>query len=192
MSRLHRVTFLAGAAICLLAVACSSGDPSPGAATATGPNPADTTIVGVEGTPPPAPGESDPPTVTIAFGDGGAAPMRVGTYCWSGVCADAIGIITPLSPVRAAAGDEIAFAGEAFEESPSSVSLQLWALPDATVAEGGDWRAWSPETAATALMVTDGVAALPADLTPGRYLASLFATFSGGDAAYGVVIEIGP
>lgn len=184
MPRRHRLVLLAAAVIAGLAVACSSGGASSTATPQPSPTAADpaTPVPGVQ-----------PPSVTLAASGASPVAMRIGTYCWGGICADAIGILTPLTPISASAGGELTFGGEAFATAPAGTSFLLWTVPDAPVDARDDWQAWRPESDPITVEVVDGKAVLPADLAPGSYLAALFVNFAGGgDGSYGIVIDVGP
>lgn len=184
MPRPRRLALIAAGLIWLLAAACSSGDSSTATPAPSPPNePASGTPVA----------DARPPSVTAAAPGGDAVEMRIGSYCWSRVCADAIGIVTPVTAIAASRGSELTFGGEAFATAPAGTSFLLWAVPDAPVDAQDDWRAWRPETDPITVEVINGRAALPADLAPGTHLAALFVNFAGGgDGSYGILIDVGP
>ena len=188
MPRPHRLALIAGL-IAMLAAACSSNGAGSTATPAPSPSPAPSSTAAGPGTPV----TDAPPSVTVAPPGAGVVEMRVGSYCWGGLCADAIGILTPATAITAAAGAELEFGGEAFAVAPAGSSFQLWPVPTAPVDAQEDWQAWQPQSDPITLDVVNARAVLPGDLAPGTYLAALFLNYAaGGDGSYGILIDITP
>ena len=192
-----------------LLVAC--GDDDPDGATAppgdTGANGATATTEPAEGTStstveaggggtntPPAPPSfptSDEPPVTTASANGQSVEMSIGTYCWTRMCVDKIGVPTQ-AILTLAAGDTVsvaipggapplreasANAFEALTSMPLDGGGEIWPYPGAP----GDDLDYA--------VTQDGVE-VTVDLPPGRYVLAVGMFFESGDAIYGVLLDV--
>lgn len=135
----------------------------------------------------------------------GSVPLGLGTYCWSpptgsgkpAMCADAIGIITATEDLVVTAGEDLTVTGDESNEltlPPMAIAYAyLYDAPDAPIAEGDDFRGWTPSAGERALEFGDDVISLPEDLAPGRYL--LAVNYSAGpdrgsEATYGALLVV--
>ena len=209
------------AALALFAAACSSGDDRDGAtptptedptATPTATPSDDGTAADPAATPAvitdddsddaDAGGDSDPPSYASpppvsASVDGSTVALGLGSYCWTqpggpGLCADSIGWITQVEPFEVAQGDAITLASDLDLANASSLQVQVFAAGTA-VGSGSDWTAWHPEGETIQLDFVRGPQGLllRTDLDPRRYVIGVFVRVPQGDAAYGLLLEVG-
>lgn len=151
---------------------------------------------------------SSPPALTVTSGDM-SVQAGLGTFCYDRLCADAIGYITP---VEALPGDSDLLQASLTSDIVTEVSVSaspsgdLDSQPVCTVVDGiepkgpicEDGRellAWTgaPGEGIVLPATVDGgtVAADLAELSPGSYVVSFFLRFeSGGDASYGVLLDV--
>ncbi|MEX0786884.1 MAG: hypothetical protein WD939_09620 [Dehalococcoidia bacterium] len=190
-----------------LAIACGSDSEADGEATPT-PTPVATEL------PDDAAPELDtadrPPTLTVRAGDA-SVDAALGTFCWAGLCADAFAPITPAQPFVVQAGELVGtLDAEAIEEvsttawpASSSQSQVICTASDGEEAPGGPicaegeqllgWPGVSGESVALTSTADGASVALDiSTLEPDTYVVSIFVRFaSGGDASYGVLLEVG-
>ena len=207
------------AALLLLAAACTSGSsstatsPTPSPTdqptvepTSTGtPAPTATATPAATGTP--GAGDNDAgedddggtpqfgiPEV-VATGASAAVALGEGTYCWTnpggpGLCADTIGIITPLQSLAVVDDQAIELRGDLDWTNARDLRIQIVPRPAAPVDSGDDWLAFRPEDTAIDVpftMISGGVRfMLPA---PGAWLLMLSIVEERGDANYGLLVE---
>ncbi len=155
----------------------------------------------VGGSTPTPTGAGEPPGGSASAG-GATVALGLGSYCWTppagpGLCADAVGIVTAPGSLAVAAGGSLGLGGPLLAATVEARSATAWPRPDAPVASGDDWAAWTPWSAGVgttgetlAVDLEAGTPAAPA--APGRYLVSLAVTFPQGDALYGLLLDVGP
>ena len=181
-------------ALTLLAVACSGGDsdatPSPTAEPTSTATPSPTS----EPNATPIGSDFGIPEV-LAAASGGSIALGEGTYCWSpasgvGLCADKIGIITPLDSLTAVNDETISLSGDLDWSGAEVLEVSAIARPAAPVDFGADWLAYRPEGGATKLkldVTSNGATfSLPSD---GAWLVTLAVFEDRGDAMYGLLVE---
>ncbi len=163
--------------------ACSGGETSPPGATPTA------TVAYL-----------DRPPAAIARAGAASVAMGLGSFCWAsastGLCADAIGIITGGAALRVGR-DEAVTIGREFAQTDFEVELaSIRPVEDEPVYEGEDWVAWSPgrdwpgEWSALEFTKGDEGLRLTAELSAGRYLVNLSLSFPQGSASYGLVLDV--
>lgn len=207
---------LAGAGVFLAfaVVACSdddNGDREPAGATDASPTvageatdtsggqaaPIDTPADGSSGSTgagpssaPPIPDFEQPPATT-ASANGATVEMGIGTYCWTVMCVDKIGVPTK-GTLTVNRGDTVSIAVpsdapalreagatvfEATQAQPLDDGSEIWPYP------GNPGEDIEVEVVGDTVEVT-------ADLAPGRYVLSLGMYFETGDVIYGVLLEV--
>ena len=191
------------AAAVLLAACGGNGDDGPDGET-TAPKasatsaPASNTVTpgtgaGGPGTPPAPPGfpTADEPPVTTATVNGQSVETGVGTYCWTRMCVDKIGVPTR-GTLTVSAGDTVSVtipndapplreAGanvfEALDPMLLDDGSEIWPYPGAL---GED----------VAYTVGGGSVDVTVDLMPGRHVLAVSMYFEAGDVVYGVLLEV--
>ncbi|MQA00989.1 MAG: hypothetical protein GEU80_17020 [Dehalococcoidia bacterium] len=192
------------ALITLVAAACSAdagsdtddgGTSTPGAAVGQTATPAAEPTRDADDTSMPAGDvDTDRPPHLVLWDGTTPATLELGTYCWTSMCVDAIGVITTPEVYAVGEGAELRVDGlEAPSPEPelpvTGISVTASVLPGEPVASDEGWQAWHPEGEPVTLL--EGAnAPFTVDLEPGRYLISVVVTFDGGDALYGAVIEV--
>ena len=145
---------------------------------------------------PPLP--TSPPPVLASDGDSEVA-LGLGSYCWTagsgqpGLCADTFGIITNAVPLVVTRGETVELTTSLDLPGATQLEARLQAAGGAPSGSGADWLAWEPSTTSASLDVRVGPpgATFVADLAPGRYVITLFVAVAQGDAAYGLLLEVG-
>ncbi|HSJ57137.1 MAG TPA: hypothetical protein VLC95_08145 [Anaerolineae bacterium] len=153
---------------------------------------------------PAGPGGGERPPAALLLVDGARQESGIGTYCWTtpgafgqgvGVCADAIGIITPVEALPVPESFTARF--QLPIEAPAGIVLNVIPVTgeDEIVTsplEERDWRAWTPgagEQVAPPLQVETEV---EMTLDPGLYVLSMFARWEEfGDVNYGWLVQVG-
>ena len=158
----------------------ASGDDTTPTVTATG-NAAPESTMG--------PTSDSRPPAAIASIDGEPHDLALGTYCWGGICADAIGIITPPEPVAVSAGASLDLAGDITGIELTESSWVIYPVTGEPIGTGENWVAFRPEADTIEVPAGDG-AAIPSDLEAGEYLLTLTARQEGQDAFYGLRIVV--
>ncbi len=189
-------------ALALLAIACSSGNsdatPTPTSEPTSTATPSPTSEPTATATPSPTgtPIGSDfgIPEV-LAAASGGSIALGEVTYCWSsasgaGLCADKIGIITPLDSLTVINDETISLSGDLDWSGADVLEVNAIARPAAPTDFGVDWLAFRPEGGATKLtldVTSNGASfSLPSD---GAWLVTLAVFEDRGDAMYGLLVE---
>lgn len=133
--------------------------------------------------------ESERPPAALVNIGGESHEMSTGTYCWDGVCADAVGLITPLDSFGVAPGAEMALDGPIREERLTDIQWMLYPAEGDPLHSGENWQAFTPEGG----IELDGeeTAAIPADAAPGRYVLGVSVWQDGLDVHYALLIDIG-
>lgn len=152
---------------------------------------------------------SGPPALTVTAG-GPSVEAGLGTFCWDGLCADAIGYITPEEALVSAAGDGLtatlasgAIAEVSVTATPASTlqSQGVCTVVDGIEPSGPLCGRDDPLLAWTGalgegvnLPATAGGSAIEVDMSslgPDRYVVDFFVRFEpGGDASYAVLLEV--
>jgi hypothetical protein len=140
---------------------------------------------------PPSFPASDEPPLTTASADGQSVEMGLGTYCWTLMCVDKIGVPTR-GTLTVSPGDTISVAvpagAPALREAVANTftagapqilddGSEIWPYPGSP----GDQQAHS--------IAGDNVE-VTVDLPPGRYVLAVGMFFESGDAVYGVLLEV--
>jgi hypothetical protein len=187
-----------------LLAACGGGDsdaeppargdtPAAGASATPGGAGVPTSGTGGSGATPAPPGfpAADEPPATTASANGQSVETGLGTYCWTLMCVDKIGVPTR-GTLTVAAGDTVSVAvppgapalREAAANSFAAVTPQplddgseIWPYPGAP----GDDLAHT--------VAGDNVE-VTVDLPPGRYVLAVSMFFETGDVVYGVLLEV--
>jgi hypothetical protein len=193
-------------AVSALVVGCSDDDSDAEGATATptaireagetpgqGIGAGETPATGTGSTPPGPPSfptEADPPGTT-ASANGESVEAGIGTYCWTLMCVDKIGVPTE-GTLKVSTGDTVSVAipddapalksasaavFEAVNPQPLDDGSEIWPYPGAPGDE-------------VASETTDDAVEVTVDLAPGRYVLSVFMAFEAGDVMYGVLLEV--
>ena len=137
-----------------------------------------------------------PPEATLTI-NGQRQASGIGTYCWPGVegdvsvCADMIGVPTPLEPLMAEAPFLAAFEFPLADPS----ELQLLAVPvspeDELDGPGGENRWWEPKSGEPYPLPTETAPEIELPLDAGLYVLRVFARWEGvGDVLYGFLVEV--
>lgn len=173
---------LAGVAFILVGCDNSedSGDDTASTVTATGSAAPDSTM---------GPTVDSRPPAAIASIDGEPHDLALGTYCWGGLCADAIGIIAPPEPVAVSAGASLDLAGDITGIELTESSWVIYPVTGEPIGSGENWVAFRPEGDGIEVPVGDGTV-IPGDLEAGEYLLTLTARQEGQDAFYGLQISV--
>lgn len=151
---------------------------------------------------------SSPPALTVTVGDM-SIEAGLGSFCYGRLCADAIGNITPVDALLADAGQLTAIlalemVSEVSVTATSSSSLESQTIctradgepPTGPICEGGSvlvaWTGRSTETIVLAAVADEATIDIDiSTLEPGIYVVDVFVRFvSGGDAAYGVLLDV--
>ena len=145
---------------------------------------------GGTGSAPPMPDFEEPP-VTTATANGETVETGIGTYCWTTMCVDKIGVPTKGS-LTVSRGDivtiEIPEDAPALREAGANVfeatepqrlddGSEIWPYPGAPGAE-------------VASEVAGDTVEVVIDLEPGRYVLSVGMYFEAGDVIYGVLVDV--
>lgn len=195
--------------LALLAIGCGSDGGAVDEATPT-PTPIATELPDNADAAPELDRAARPPTLTVRAGDA-SVEAALGTFCWVGLCADAFAPITPAQPFFVEAGELVAtLDAETIAEvsatawpASSSQSQVICTASESEEPPGGPlcpegeqllgWPGVSGES--IALTPTADGATVAVDIStfePGTYVVSIFVRFtSGGDASYGVLLEVG-
>jgi hypothetical protein len=174
------------------AVLPATAQPTQQPPTAAAPSPTPSAAVAPET--PTTTGVVRPPPATLAIGEQTQA-AGIGSYCWNmqagGLCADMLGIITPLEALVVAEGAFTAQFNLPLAEAPSALSLNvLPATGEPTIFEGG--QAWLPEQGGTFELQLEAAPAIELNLAPGLYVLALFTAWEGtGDVVYGFLVQVG-
>jgi hypothetical protein len=115
----------------------------------------------------------------------------IGTYCWTLLCVDKIGVPTG-EPLTVSRGDAVSVAipteAPPFREASASVFEALNAMP----LDGGG-QIWPyPATGGeeVAYTITEDSVHVTVDFEPGRYVLAVGMFFEPGDVVYGVLLEV--
>ena len=168
-----RALAIALAGVTLVPAACDNSDASEGRATST-------PTVATTG----APGTSTPEASGTSD-----RPLALSTYCWGGICADAIGIITPPEQVATSAGALLDLGGDITGVDLTESVWAIYAADAEPVGTGEGWIAFRPEGDSIEIP-TGAEAAIPDDLEAGDYLLTLTVRQEGQDAYYGLWISV--
>ncbi len=187
-----RHAFVIAIAIVLALASYGCGDGGPPRSAVPGPSATPTSQTALGETP-------GLPDLTVSAG-GESVTAGVGTYCWSGqgrgLCVDKVGVPTPPKALVATVGTSLT--ARLSKGTPREVSAHASPLAaDATpTSEGRDDVFWESlgegeelplETLGRELSLTT------TNLAPGRYVVAISVFFErGGDAQYGVLLELGP
>jgi hypothetical protein len=149
----------------------------------------------------PLPGDGQPPPGTLIVA-GQEQIAGIGSYCWPtemaggqvvGLCADKLGIITPLEPLLVPAGPFTARFRLPLDQAPSVLSLNLMpaAGEPSQFPEDGT-QAWEPKFDDQRDVPLALEPAIVLDLAPGLHVLALFVQWEGvGDVLYGFLVQVG-
>ncbi len=114
-----------------------------------------------------------------------------GTFCWEhrkgGLCADAFGPISNVTPIAILPGMTLEFVFDA--GVPRDTSFQWFTTEDLDSREEGGIRAWGPK-AGTSPTWPPYTEVRTAPTEPGLYVLSVFTLFPEGDVTYGFYVEV--
>ena len=147
-------------------------------------------------TAPEAPPTGAPPEATLVI-NGQSQASGIGTYCWPGVegdvsvCADMIGVPTPLEPLEA----ESPFLAQFEFPLADPSELQLLAVPvsaeDELEGPSGEYRWWEPKSGEPFPLPIETAPEIELSLEAGLYVLRIFARWEGvGDVLYGFLVEV--
>lgn len=134
---------------------------------------------------------SDEPPATVASANGVSVETGTGTYCWTLMCVDKIGVPTK-GTLTVAQGDTVAIAipenAPPLREATATVFEAQNSMP---LDDGSDiWPYPGAPGDEVASEVTGESVAATIDLAPGRYVLAVFMSFEAGDVVYGVLVEV--
>jgi hypothetical protein len=147
-----------------------------------------------EETPDGTPGATSPrPPEGQAAAGGERVELGLGTYCWTeggtGLCADAIGIITRDEVLSVDRGGRVSIEGDLARADVTIARVSAWPRPSDPIDSGPYGAAWGPGDAQEfSLPVEDD--AFAADLEPGEYLVNISVNAAQGDASYGLLLTV--
>ncbi len=140
-------------------------------------------------------GAAQPPDL-VASSVAGRVPVATGTYCWAsdgmGICADAMGVMTGVIPLRVAPGAAITIQGGLAWDSVEELTASVWTASDEPLFEGPSWIAWRPEEDVRSVAIrieADGLS-LAAPAQQGRFVLSLSVNVPQGDVMYGLLLDV--
>lgn len=147
------------------------------------------------------PSAVEPPPATLTIGSQQQA-AGIGSYCWSagppggqgvGLCADKLGIITPLEPLAVPAGPFTAQFSLPLAAPPTLLSLNVMPATGRVTQFGEQgFQAWEPQAGEQRDVPLRQNPAIVLDLRPGLHLLALFAQWEGrGDVLYGFLVRVG-
>ncbi len=174
------------------AVAAATDTPTPPSEAPTGESGG--AVSGGSGTaiPPAAPGfpNTDGPPDTTASANGESVEMGIGTFCWTRMCVDKIGVPTQ-GTLTVNNGDIVSVAIPAGVVLKEAVS-NAFAAENAMVLDDGS-EIWpypgSPGAEVTSEVAGDAIE-VTIDLAPGQYVLAVSMYFESGDSVYGVLLEV--
>jgi hypothetical protein len=140
--------------------------------------------------PPSAPASDEPP-VTTASANGQTVETGIGTYCWTLLCVDKIGVPTK-GALTVSAGDTVSVAIPDAAPAPREASANVFEAVDAQALDDGSeiWPYPGNPGESVAYEVTADSVDVTVDLAPGRYVLAVGMFFEAGDVVYGVLIEV--
>ena len=148
---------------------------------------------GVSVTPPAPPSfpATDEPPAASASANSESVETGIGTYCWTRLCVDKIGVPTK-GTLIVSPGDTVSVAipegVPALREAGANVFEAVGALP---LDDGSEiWPYPGATGAEVDYEVTNESVDVVIDLPPGRYVLSVFMSFESGDVVYGVLVEV--
>jgi len=134
-----------------------------------------------------------PPAASLEI-EGIMHPLRLGSYCWDGLCSDTFGIVTDDQALRLSSP----ITGTlrlAIPDPPENV--RLWAVrvaPTEAIRRGEDWIVWpwKIEPARAHVLAPAVEQQVRIDLPAGLYALLLSADWPDrrGDASYGLLVEV--
>lgn len=190
-------------AVLMVFGACSGGETSPPpvtpAQTATPEQPL-ATAAPATATPTADAARLDKPPAATARAGAASVDMGLGSYCWTsastGLCVDAVGIITGTAVLRVGRGEAVTIGGELAQTGFAVERARIRPVEGEPAYEGEDWLAWNPgrdwpgEWSVLGLDAGDEGLRLTAELPAGRYLVGLSLGFPQGDASYGLILDV--
>jgi hypothetical protein len=149
-----------------------------GATGATGPNP------------PGFPASDEPPSTT-ASANGQTVETGLGTYCWTLMCVDKIGVPTK-GALTVSSGDTVSFAIP--QGAPPLREAAANTFPAANAQKLDDGSEIWPYPGTTGepqeYAISGNEIDVMLDLPPGRYVLAVSMYFESGDAVYGVLLDV--
>jgi hypothetical protein len=148
------------------------------------------TPVSSTGGPPAFPTESEPPGTT-ATANGETVDAGIGTFCWTLLCVDKIGVPTK-GTLSVSAGDTVSVAIPQDGPALNGASAAVFAAVDPQPLDDGSeiWPYPGAPGEEVVSEATSGAVEVVVDLEPGQYVLSVFMTFEGGDVVYGVLLDV--
>lgn len=142
--------------------------------------------------------ELSAPPALVASAGGTAVALGLGTYCWTppsaGVtsCADPFHIITSNVALRVVRGQAVSVTGALGRARAVSVAARLQpVVEDARYEAGESGLGWAPSAAEPLAVTFDGDSIrFDAEAVPGRYVVRVAIDFAGGDASYGLLLDV--
>ena len=138
-----------------------------------------------------------PPEIVASNGTDEIA-LGIGTYCWTGgpgapgLCADAIGLITNLQPLRVSPGQVLELTTALDLTTATQIEARAQQALGLEIDRGPDWIAWRPDDLSKVLPLSTGPgpATLAMELDPGEYVIGLSVFVPQGDVHYGLYVEV--
>jgi hypothetical protein len=145
---------------------------------------------GAGGAPPAFPASDEPPATT-ASANGQTVETGLGTYCWTLMCVDKIGVPTR-GTLTVSSGDTVSFAVPPAAPPLREAGANTFAAVDPQKLDDGS-EIWpypgSPGDAQEYAISGDSVDVM-VDLPPGQYVLAVNMYFEAGDAIYGVLLDV--
>lgn len=140
--------------------------------------------------PPGFPASDEPPSTT-ATANGQTVETGLGTYCWTLMCVDKIGVPTK-GTLTVSSGDTVSFAVPAGAPPLRDAAANTFEARDAQQLDDGS-EIWpypgNPGESQEYAVAGDEVEVM-VDLAPGTYVLVVSMYFEAGDAVYGVLLEV--
>jgi hypothetical protein len=150
-----------------------------------------TTGTGASGPAPPGFPASDEPPATTASANGQTVETGLGTYCWTLMCVDKIGVPTK-GTLTVSSGDTVSIAVPAAAPPLREAAANTFAAVDAQKLDDGSeiWPYPGTTGDTQEYAISGNEIDVMLDLPPGRYVLAVSMYFEAGDAVYGVLLEV--
>jgi hypothetical protein len=140
--------------------------------------------------PPAAPAMGEPPATT-ATANGQTVDAGIGTYCWTLLCVDKIGVPTGAA-LTVSSGDIVTVAIPSAAPPFREASVNAFEAVNAMPLDGGGeiWPYPGTPGHELAFAVTNDGIEVTLDLQSGRYVLAVSMFFEPGDVVFGVLLEV--
>ena len=143
--------------------------------------------------PPPAPPgfpATDEPPVTTASANGQTVEMGIGTYCWTLLCVDKIGVPTR-GTLSVAPGDTVTIAIPDDAPPLREASANVFVAANAQTLDDGSeiWPYPGSPGEPLAHEIAGETVEVTVNLEPGQYVLAASMFFEAGDVTYGVLLD---